>query len=313
MKHLCYAIFCLLCSLPLAAQTAQPAVFHPADSNPFFFDKEWGGAADPVMVWNEHAGEWFVYYTQRRAYYQGGGGTEWIHGCTIGIASSPDGRQWTYRGSCRGNDNLTNAEHTITWWAPEVIAHNGLLHMFVSNPPGVFKNWNAPRHIKHFTSTDGFTWKYQSTLPLSSERCIDAGVHRVGDRWYVWYKDEAHSHTWCAESIDLYNWKVVGEAVADCEHEAPFVWQYAGKYWMIVDAWRLGLRIYESADGRTNWKYNSTVQGSHPAVYPIGDRLVFLCHRVVPPANGEPRNGRVSALYMGELVYQDGKFTLKMP
>lgn len=66
-----------------------------------------GGAADPVMVWNEHYKEWFVYYTQRRAYYDGQG-VEWMHGSSIGIASSKDGKEWKYRGTCVGDENLTN-------------------------------------------------------------------------------------------------------------------------------------------------------------------------------------------------------------
>lgn len=281
-------------------------VFQIPAENPFFFDQTWGGAADPVMVWNEHSQEWFVYYTQRRAYLVCEG-VEWMHGSTIGIVSSKDGKEWKQRGSCRGDEQLSNTSHAVTWWAPEVIIDNKLLHMYVSYVPGVFNSWNAKRSIKHFTSKDGLKWKYQSTLPLSSEHCIDAGVHKVADKWYLWYKDEAnHNQTWFAESDDLYHWKVVGPAIKDCGHEAPFVWEHDNKYWMIVDAWEKGLRIYSSNNGLKDWQYSSTVSGSHPAVYQVDGRFILLYHG----GNNKSTTGnfRETALYMTELSYAHGAF-----
>ncbi len=286
--------------------TTELATFQIPAEEPFFFDKEWGGAADPVMVWNEQYKEWFVYYTQRRAYYECEG-VEWMHGSTIGIISSKDGIEWTYRGSCQGDEQLSNENHTMTWWAPEVIADKNTLHMYVSCVPGVFKDWNAKRFIKHFTSNDGLAWKYQSTLPLSSEHCIDAGVHKIGNKWYIWYKDEGnHNQTWFAGSNDLYHWEVVGAAITDCGHEAPFVWEHDNKYWMIVDAWEKGLRIYSSDSGLKDWKYSSTVSGSHPAVYPMNGRFVFLYHG--KNKNSTTQNPRETALYLAELDYNKGLF-----
>lgn len=58
---------------------------------------------------------------------------------------------------------------------------------------------------------------------------------------------------------------------------------------MIVDAWA-GLRVYRSADGLGNWKYNATilaspgkrtkdgVQGGHPFVLEQGDHPVVFYH-----------------------------------
>lgn len=295
-------IIILIVGFPFLVMGQNPLSFSFPEQSPAFYDEVWGGAADPVMVWNDQSKEWFIYYTQRRAYYVGET-VEWMHGSSIGIATSNDGKKWKYRGTCKGDNNLSNKEKALTtWWAPEVINEKGILHMFVSSVPGVFKDWNATRHIKHFTSKDGVKWKYQSTLPLSSEHCIDAGVCKVGNKWGLWYKDEANgSHTWFAESPDLYSWKVVGPAITDCGHEAPFVWQHDNKYWMIVDAWEKGLRIYRSDDGLTNWVYACTVNGSHPSVYKINDKFIFVRH-----GGYKKDTPRQTAIHISELTYKDG-------
>ena len=305
IKNLFCFLICIWQCLHVPAQFPETD-FQLSVENPFFSDKKWGGAADPVMVWNEHYKEWFVYYTQRRAYYDGQG-VEWMHGSSIGIASAKDGKEWKYRGTCVGDENLTNKKHTQTWWAPEVIVQDGLMHMFVTFVPGVYQDWNAKRFIKHFTSKEGMRWKYQSTLSLSTEHCIDAGVCKVRDKWLLWYKDEANdNHTWFAESTDLYHWDVVGPAITDCGHEAPFVWEYDNKYWMIVDAWDKRLRIYSSENGRDTWTYSSTIIGSHPAIYLINGKFIFLCHGSAGKAR--LNSDRETALYIGELLYEKGRF-----
>ena len=129
------------------------------------------------------------------------------------------------------------------------------------------------------------------TLPLSSENCIDPCVYRINGKWLVWYKDEAHmSKTYAVESNDLKTWKQLGPMVADVGHEAPLVWHWKGAYWMIVDAWKLGLRIYRSEDGLSNWKYNTEIllspgkramdsqQGGHPAILEQGGRAFVIYH-----------------------------------
>ena len=101
IKNLFCFLICIWQCLHVPAQFPETD-FQLSVENPFFSDKKWGGAADPVMVWNEHYKEWFVYYTQRRAYYDGQG-VEWMHGSSIGIASSKDGKEWKYRGTCVGD------------------------------------------------------------------------------------------------------------------------------------------------------------------------------------------------------------------
>lgn len=269
-----------------------------------FFDAECGGAADPVMVWNSKEKEWFLYYTQRRG-YMGAENTLWGHGTKIGIASSTDGHKWRYRGTCNGDESLTNSNRKVSWWAPEVIAYKDTFHMYVTYVPGVYKKWSdGTRDIRHYISIDGINWKFESVLSLSSNRCIDACVRRIGNLWYMWYKDEINdSYTYMASSSDLYDWRVVGVVNNDCSHEAPFVWEFDGKYWMIVDAWgENGLRIYTSKNGLGEWIYKCSLKGSHPAVYNIDNKLFFVRHEEYEPGTMQ------TAIYISRLKYKDDVF-----
>lgn len=301
------AIFTTLLGLFLsislhAQQTTEVLPFELPHGNLAFFDHNWGGPTDPVMVWNPVEREWFIYYTQRRAFIETK--TElWVHGLKIGIFSSPDGKHWRDRGTCIGDDNLTNDPLVTTWWAPEVLYVDRLFHMYVTNVPGIFDNWNAPRDIKHFTSEDGINWKYQSTLNLSSKRCIDAGVCKIGEKWYLWYKDETQDagRTWFAESDDLYNWEVVGPALTNEVHEAPFVWYHDNAYWLIVDCWSEGSKIYRSETGLDNWEYSSTIWASHPGVYKINDKFYVVFHNQI-------YRTKLSVIQLAELEYRNGKF-----
>jgi len=302
--------FLLLWVLALSSvtnKTLAQELYLPPVGAPFFHDTIWGGAADPVIVWNPVEKEWFVYYTQRRAMLQNSETVEWMHGSAIGITSSKDGKEWRYRGTCRGDGNMGLQESKdASWWAPEVVLYEGVFHMYVSFVPGIFKDWAHPRYIKHFISKDGFNWKYQSTLTLSSKNCIDPGVRKVGNKWYLWYKDETKGgHTWAASSSDLYHWKVVGEMISDCGHEAPFVFQWKGAYYLIVDAWEKGLRIYKSETGKDHWTFVNAVWGSHPAVLVNMDKIILVYHS---GRKGKNDNPHLTDLYMRELHFVDGKF-----
>jgi len=92
-------------------------------------------------------------------------------------------------------------------------------------------------------------WKFESVLPLSSDRVIDACVYEISQGVFkMWYKDEAnHSHTYSAISEDLYHWKVLGPEVTDVPHEGPNVFEFGGVKWLITDHWN-GLGVYSSDD-----------------------------------------------------------------
>jgi hypothetical protein len=236
---------------------------------PLFDDPEWHGATDPFVIWNPFRHLWFMYYTQRRATMPNPNGVNWVHGSKIGIATSQNGLSWTYLGTAKGDHDLSEPlaakglgpEPGVTWWAPCFVYQGKTLHMFVTMVDGVYTNWTGQRHILHFTSTDGVTWKYINTCKLNSDRVIDPMVYRIKDTWFMVYKDEAAgSHTYRSESKDLVEWTNHQQTDSDGRQEAPFVFHWLGAYWMIVDSVPdKGLRIYKSSNGVDQWEYNNTV------------------------------------------------------
>jgi len=224
---------------------------------PLFRDPIFDGAADPVVVWNHMQQEWWMIYTNRRATAEGKS-VAWVHGTDLGVASSNDeGKNWTYRGTLQGID--IEWGHN-TFWAPENYWHDGLYHMYVSYIQGVPTKWAGhPRHLMHYTSPDLLNWTFCSKLKLSSDRIIDACIYEKPTGGFrMWYKDEANqSHTYAADSNDLYNWEVVGPVITNCPHEGPNVFQFKGYYWMIVDEWK-GQGVYRSND-LENWERNGMI------------------------------------------------------
>ena len=90
---------------------------------PLFRDPMYDGAADPVVIWNREAKEWWMIYTNRRA-TQEGPKFGWVHGTDLGVASSSDGgATWLYRGTLEGLETEWGGN---TFWAPEIICHDGL-------------------------------------------------------------------------------------------------------------------------------------------------------------------------------------------
>ena len=70
---------------------------------PLFRDPIHDGAADPTVIWNRAAGEWWMFYTNRRVWAPPIDDVSWVFGTDIGIASSADGgATWSYRGTARG-------------------------------------------------------------------------------------------------------------------------------------------------------------------------------------------------------------------
>lgn len=223
---------------------------------PLFRDPIYDGAADPTLIWNRQEQSWWLLYTNRRANVACHG-VAWVHGSDIGIASSSDnGQTWLYRGILEG---LEFERGRNTFWAPEVIWHDQLYHMYVSYVPGVPHDWSGPRSIVHMTSRNLWDWKYESTLSLSSDRVIDACILRLPTGpWRMWYKDEVnHSHTYAADSEDLYTWTVLGAIITDSAHEGPNVFFWRGSYWMITDPWE-GLGVYRSADAE-HWERQENI------------------------------------------------------
>ncbi|MFD1252626.1 Glycosyl hydrolases family 43 [Devosia equisanguinis] len=260
-------------------------------SAPIFRDPIQDGAADPVVVRKEGTGEYWMFYTNRRAQMDEPG-FGWIHGSPIGIAVSSDGgASWHYRGTVKGLD-APGDDGLNTHWAPEIIWAEGQYHMFLSYITGTPTHWKVPRTITHFTSPDLENWTRVGPLKLSSGNCIDACVFKSPDGlWRMWYKDEGQgSSTWSATSTDLMDWTLEGLVLPGSPdappHEGPNVFELGGYYWLITDEWR-GQAAYRS-DDTINWTRQGLI-GTEPGSDPMDKKFVRHADVVV--------NGDHAAIY----------------
>lgn len=250
MKRLVIAVSFLCCIFLLAHSSfAQKKKGKLADK-PLFRDPIFDGAADPVIVWNKQEKKWFMFYTNRRANAANETGVTWVHGTRIGIAESKDGAKWKYRDTANINYRPTK---DYTHWAPDVFEYKGTYHMFLTYVPGIFTDWNHPRHILHLTSKDLLNWDYKSTLNLENDKLIDACLYLMPNGvWRIWYNNEKDGKSiYYADSKDLENWELKGRAVKDRGGEGPKVFRWKDKYWMLVDNWA-GMSLFYS-DDLTNW------------------------------------------------------------
>jgi len=327
-----------LAGLFLFVVTVGPAVAADNDARgnvapkPLFRDPVFDGAADPVVIWNPQVRRWWMFYTNRRANVPGLSGVAWVHGTKVGIAESADqGATWSYVGPAEialpkelGGDEPTH-------WAPDVItAPDGVHHMFLTVVPGVFENWEHPRTIVHLTSTDLRHWSGARALALASDRVIDACVHRLADgTWRLWYNNERdHKSIYHADSPDLTTWTDRGkvQGVGERPGEGPFVFDWQGHSWMLVDLWK-GLGVYRS-DDLLHWTAQSPnllagpghgaddgVNGGHPAVVVSGGRafLFYFTHPgragTIKPEDKQSLELRRSSIQVVELAEKAGELS----
>lgn len=298
------------------AYGADGAMTAPAPK-PLFRDPVFDGAADPSIIYDAAEKKWLMFYTNRRANVPGLGATTWVHGTPIGVAESADGKQWRYRGTVDFPKNIPNTSGTPTYWAPAVVKHENVYHMYLTIVPGIFEDWQHPRAIVHLTSRDLKTWQYESTLKLASDRVIDAGVVRLRDgSWRMWYNNEPTGKSmYYADSADLYHWTDKGSArLPQDRGEAPLPFFWKGKYWLLADLLgNAGLGAYRSDDA-LHWQrqphslldqpgrgIDDNNGGHHPEVVISEDRA-YLFYFVHP---GVPDNKR-SVIQVVELKLVDG-------
>jgi hypothetical protein len=311
---------------------AQPADARAADqvaAKPLFRDPVYDGAADPTVIYHPADRKWYLFYTVRRANVPGLNGVGWVHGTPIGIATSGDGgAHWHYAG--QATIRYAGAVADATWWAPAVVYHDGIYHMFLTYVPGTFSDgWNHPRDIIHLTSRDLFAWDYRSTLPLSSHKVIDPGILHLPDgSWRLWYKDEANgSSTHYADSPDLDHWTDGGRVpgLSDAAGEAPLPFHWKGYYWFLRDitGGAHGLALYRSDDA-VGWRRVGTllqqpgtgpddkVVGHHPDVILSGDRayLFYFTHPGQASSGADGADPRRSSLQVVELAYDPSRQVL---
>jgi len=293
---------------------------------PLYMDPIYDGPSDPTVCYNREKRKWYMYYTSRRVNMNSIKPIERIHGTAIGIAESSDGgATWKYIGNCKID---YKPDANPTYWAPEIFEYNHVYHMFLSYVPGIFNDWNHPRHIVHLTSQDGINWKTYGVVDLGS-KIIDACVyHLPNGTWRMWYKNESENSDiiWYADSSDLYKWIVKGPAkLGGIKGEGPNVIFWHNKYYMIVDEWK-GLSVY-SSDDATNWKKQSEYlvagiplksnsdfppryvdgsRGNHADVEVVGDHA-YMFYFSQTPSNVKERG---LAVYVQELIYhKDGSIS----
>jgi hypothetical protein len=311
-------------SLSAGAPTTDPGAVAP---KPLFRDPVYDGAADPIVVWNRANGKWWMFYTNRRANVPGLSGVAWVHGTPIGIAESTDGASWKAIGNAEIELPPEFGGKDVTEWAPEIItAPDGIYHLFLTVVPGIFEDWQHPRTITHLTSTDLRKWKYQSALTLASDRVIDPVVHQLPDgSWRMWYNNEREGKSiWFADSPDLNTWTDRGRCAGVAGRcEGPFVFDWKGHTWMLVDTWK-GLGVYRS-DDQLNWTgqpnllldvpgkgADDGVNGGHPGVVVNGDRafLFYFTHPgragTIKPDDKPATELRRSSIQVVELKKKDG-------
>ena len=318
----------LLASLLLAPFLA--AADGPIAPKPLFHDPVYDGAADPVVIWNPHLQRWWMFYTNRRANVPGLSGVAWVHGTPIGIAESSDGGvTWKSVGPAVIELPAAIGGATPTLWAPEVVtAPDGTHHMFLTVVPGVFEDWEHPRTIVHLTSADLRAWSNPQPLKLASDRVIDAAVHSLpGGGWRLWYNNERDRKSiYYADSPDLTTWTDHGKCagVGERPGEGPYVFQWKGAYWMLVDLWK-GLGVYRS-DDLLHWTAQSDnllgvpgtgvddgVNGGHPGVVVSRDRayVFYFTHPgragTINPGDKDSLEFRRSSIQVAELTGKNGR------
>ncbi len=271
MKKLFAAIAATLCGAYLISAAEAPA--------PLYRDPVTDGAADPCLIFNRDTKEWWMLYTQRRANSETAD-VAYCYGNPIGVASSDDGgATWVYRGTL----DLDFEPGHNTFWAPDVVWHDGKYHMFVSYIKGVRNHWSGMATMMHYTSPDLWNWKFEGPAVLPKENVIDATLLRKPDgEWRMWYKWDSKSLY--ADSKDLRNWKGTDKAsISDRPHEGAKAFRFKDRYWIIVDEWA-GMAVY-SSDDLENWTRQDKMildkpsqraedrpSGSHGDVIVAGDR-----------------------------------------
>lgn len=295
---------------------------------PLFRDPITDGAADPCLVYNPFEKVWWMLYTQRRANVETAD-VAYCYGNEIGIAYSEDnGRSWRYRGTL----NLEFERGKNTFWAPDVVLHNGVYHMYVSYIKGVANHWSGVATMMHYTSTNLWDWKFEGTAKLPKDNVIDATLIQLpnGD-WRMWYKWDSKSLF--ADSKDLFTW--VGDAtpaVSDTPHEGAKVFRFKDSYWLVTDEWK-GMAVYKS-DDLQNWtkqanrildtpssRKDDYPSGSHGDVVVIEDKayIFYFTHpgrrfhtKDYHDENGNiPYQMRRSSIQVAELILENGKLVVK--
>jgi hypothetical protein len=98
----------------------------------------------------------------------------------------------------------------------------------------------------------------------------------------------------------LITWEAKGSCVINFNGEGPKALHWKGKYWLIADCWRNGMRVWIS-DDCLNWTMqDKTLLGSHGDVVVSGDRAWWFYFT---------ERGRRAAIDVVELRVSDDQLT----
>ena len=274
----------------LCRQTRPAEIERPTEDRnppaPLYEDPLYNSAKDGMVIFDPLSRRWWFLYMQIRNGWDEPG-VAVHHGTTIGAASSPDGIHWTYRGILQGLEERPGAN---TFWAPDVVFHEGRFHGYFSYVKGIQRGWFGDRTIRHYISRDLLHWEYAGDLEgLGSRRCLDSCVYPLPDgRWGLWYKDEVANQTGFAVGEDLDHFEPVGSFDPDAPPvEGCDVFQWNGYYWLMGDdcyAYN-GLRVYRSEDA-FHWKRCANILDM-PGRRPFDQNVAHHPEVVVHPESGE--------------------------
>jgi hypothetical protein len=312
---------------------------------PIFIDPNYRGSCDPEIVWNEHDQLWYIYYTARRPMLE----NTWLQ-TPLGVATSKDMANWEFKGYCKFDGVGGEKDATSTYWAPAIISANDTLHMFVTWKPDTVPTqgaWGGQGWIVHYKTplTNPINgWEKVGALHADNLNTIDATVYKNENLFHVWFKgkkmDAPKNELYHLATTDFQNWDKLGFSKSDVFNakatgsgfeEAPYIFQWKGKFWMITDPHN-GIFVYNSTDAE-NWKFQGTIlkeggtrnldnsMARHCSVA-LKDGRAFIFYHVEPwrrydleKKKGEgrqrifeqPLKNRESVLQMAELEIVDGK------
>lgn len=296
---------------------------------PLFRDPVTDGAADPVIIYNEKEKTWWMLYTQRRANLELPD-VAFCYGNAIGVAVTEDhGQNWIYKGTL----NLEFEKGHNTFWAPDVIYHNGRYHLFVTYIQGVYSHWGGSSQLLYYTSDDLWSWKLEQPVDVGMKNVIDGCIIQKPDgSWRMFYRGD-NNWTNASDSRDLKNWTLIKEPVIKGEkHEGPNVFKFKNYYWMVTDEWS-GMRVYRSSNLQ-NWtkqgkilneinskRFDDHPTGAHGDVVVAGDKayIFYFTHpgrkeHTIATMNENgiyPFNERRSSIQVAELVFNNGTLVAK--
>ncbi|WP_303921248.1 family 43 glycosylhydrolase [Draconibacterium sediminis] len=314
---------------------------------PLFVDPNYQGSCDPEIVWNEHEQLWYIYYTARRPMLE----NTWLQ-TPIGVAVSKDMINWEFKGYCKFDGVGGEKDATSTFWAPAIISANDTLHMFVTWKTDTIPTqgaWGGQGWIVHYKTpltnpVDG--WQKVSALHGDNLNTIDAAVYQNQNLYHVWFKGKEKgakkNELYHLTTSDFTNWQEAGfsksdvfnaEATGSNFEEAPYIFHWKGKYWLITDPHN-GFFVYSSADAES-WEFKGTIlkeggtrnldnsMARHCSVA-VKDGRAFIFYHVEPwrrydleKLKGEgrkrifdqPLKNRESVLQMAELEIRNNKLS----